>query len=73
MTNFKKVHITFALNVMQQVINNSDDPIASLAAMSNLMKKKRGGPNVPTKAKKACAYMIDRYLKEAGCIVEETA
>ena len=73
MSKFKKVHITFALNTMQQVIQNSDDPIASLAAMSNLMKKKHGGPNVPIKAKKACAYMIDRFLKAEGHVVEETA
>jgi len=73
MSKFKKVHITFALNIMQQVIQNSEDPIASLMATSNLMKQKRGGPNIPTKAKKACAYMIDRFLKAEGHVVEETA
>lgn len=73
MKKFKKQHVMFALNVMSTVIENSDDPIASLAATSNMMKQKRGGPNVPTKAKKTCAYLIDRYLREEGHIVEEVA
>ena len=62
--------IEHAKMIVRTVINNSDDTVASLYALRNLMLKKKGGPDIPRKAKKTVIAVIDAYLKKC---VEEAA
>lgn len=62
--------IKYAKMIVSTVVNNTDDKIASLYALRNLMLKKKGGLDIPRRAKNTVIAVIDAYLKKC---VEETA